>query len=241
MDNNQKTDWEVVAPCLLAAQMAVSGVHKASRNDFGGYMYASAEDMIIESRKVLHDNGLLVMRKSWVIDQNRAIDADGTLADGKPVVSATYILAHTSGATITCETDYPIVVGKGRPEDKALNAALTTALSYFLRDLLLIPRCDEEVDKRPDTISRSGTRDTPTPAGKSGSNRAKFMRSMATWINREHKDDETFKACIAALKLNGYPTDGSCTGKQFGKMVGWVEEQISGGNDANDVLPVEEE
>ena len=47
---------------------------------------------------------------------------------------------------------FPIIEDKGRPLDKALAGALTTSLAYYLRDLLLIPKQDEnQVDKRDDT------------------------------------------------------------------------------------------
>ena len=224
--------WAGIIPHLHKAQMEVEAVHKASKNDFGGYKYASAEDMITASRQVLHEQGLIVTRNGWrIISENQPV----------PIVEAVYVLAHIEGHNVACVTQYPICVGKGRPEDKALNASLTTGLSYFLRDLLLIPRCDEEVDQRPDTIARSGTRKTPLPVGgkKSKStqnNRTKFMAAVAQWVNRDISEDATTDACLRVLKLLDLPTDGSATTKQFAEATVYVEDQLANNIEANGII-----
>lgn len=222
--SDQNQGWAGIIPHLLKAQEAIEGVHKASKNDFGKYRYASAEDMITASRAVLHKNGLVVTRNGW-----RVIDERG---ENPPLVEAVYVLAHVDGAHVVCATQYPICIGKGRPEDKALNASLTTGLSYFLRDLLLIPRCDEEVDQRSDTVARSGTRKTPLPnQGKTGrssqNNRAKFIAAVASWINQDISEQSTTDACIKILGLLDLPTDGSATTKQFAEATKYVEGQIA--------------
>jgi len=232
-DTTELSGWAAIIPFLLQAQREIEGVHKGSKNDFGGYKYASAEDMITASREVLHKNGLIVTRNGW-----RIIRSDD---DAAPIVEAVYVLAHESGANVVCATQYPICVGKGRPEDKALNASLTTGLSYFLRDLLLIPRCDDEVDCRPDMEQRSGTRKTPLPnKGKTGNsaqnNRTKFMAAVATWVNKDISEQATTDACIKVLALLDLPTDGTATAKQFGEAKGWVEDNLDNNTDAAGVL-----
>jgi len=220
-------------PHLLAAQRAVEALPKASRNDFGNYNYTSAEDMITGARLVLHDQGLIITRAGW------RLAAPKDCQTGEAMVEAHYILGHESGACVMCTTQYPVCVGKGRPSDKALNASLTTGLSYFLRDLLLIPRCDDEVDQRPDTLARtSGTRPTPTPSTKGGrpNNKRKFMAATARWIGCDIGEQDTTDACLAILKHNGLPTDGSCSPAQFGEMLSWVEEKMSDGVDAGTIL-----
>jgi hypothetical protein len=233
MSEPTNTGWAGLIPHLLKAQIEVGAVAKASKNDFGNYKYASAEDMITASRNVLHKNGLIVTRNGW-----RIVNEVDTFA---PLVEAVYVLAHCDGHNVACVTQYPICIGKGRPEDKALNASLTTGLSYFLRDLLLIPRCDEEVDQRPDTIARSGTRSTPLPVGgkKSRSaqnNRTKFMGSVAQWINRDISEDSTTEACVTVLRLLDLPTDGTATTKQFAEATKYVEDQLANNVDASGVL-----
>jgi len=231
--SEQDLGWAGIIPHLLKAQEAVVGVHKASKNDFGNYKYASAEDMITASRAVLHENGLIVTRNGWRVLREHEGEA--------PLVEAVYVLAHKNGANVVCATQYPICVGKGRPEDKALNASLTTGLSYFLRDLLLIPRCDTEVDERPDTLARSGTRKTPVPPegvkkGSSQNNKTRFMGAVASWINRDISENTTTDACVKVLTLLDLPTDGSATTKQFATAAKYVEEQIANNMEATVLL-----
>ena len=222
--------WEGILPHLLKAQQAVEAVEKESRNDFGGYKYASAEDMITASREVLHKHGLLVTRNGWRVVRE---------PDATPLVEAVYILGHKDGHSVVCATQYPICVGKGRPEDKSLNASLTTGLSYFLRDLLLIPRCDEEVDQRPDTIAnKGGVRSTnkPPASSKGSNNKHKFMGAVGRWINRDISEKETADACVTILKLHTLPTDGTATAGQFKEMESWVQQQIEDNVDPSDIL-----
>ena len=235
MSEQTNMGWEGIIPFLLKAQQAVEAVGKASKNDFGGYKYASAEDMITASREVLHKNGLIVTRNGWRLLGHGDEDSWST-----PVVEAVYILAHRDGHSVVCATQYPVCEGKGRPADKALNAALTTGLSYFLRDLLLIPRCDVEVDQRPDTISRAGgTRKTPKPSPVTKSsvgNKQKFMGLVASWINRDVSEKIVAQTCINILELNSLPTDGTATATQFKDMCAWVDEQVSNKVDPADVI-----
>jgi len=55
--------------------------------------------------------------------------------------------------------EFPAIVRKGTPHDKAVAAALTTSLSYWLRDVLLLPRMDNEasMDRRNDNIQALNT------------------------------------------------------------------------------------
>ncbi|QDP67313.1 MAG: putative essential recombination function protein [Prokaryotic dsDNA virus sp.] len=226
--NLENRQWEGIIPHLLKAQVDVEAVEKASRNDFGGYKYASAEDMITASRAVLHKHGLIVTRNGWrILNEGNAT----------PVVEAVYVLAHKDGHSVVCATQYPICVGKGRPEDKALNASLTTGLSYFLRDLLLIPRCDVEVDQRPDTISRPSVRDTKKPASSRGNNnKHKFMSAVACWVGRDVTEPEVAERCIQILQKHALPVDGTATAEQFKEVLKFVEEQIEQNVDWHDIL-----
>ena len=60
-------------------------------------------------------------------------------------LSKVYRLTHAeSGEGRRYEQEWQIFVENGRGPDKAVAAALTASLSYFLRDLLLIPRVNTE-------------------------------------------------------------------------------------------------
>ena len=126
---------------LLEAQRLIRGVRKGSRNDYHRYNYASAEDMIAESRKVLLAAGLVAPRESWSLAHR----------DSVWIITSTMRIAHpVSGESRLVTTEYPIVPEKGRPLDKAANASLSTSYAYWLRDLLQIPRVETEVCARDD-------------------------------------------------------------------------------------------
>ena len=140
-----------VAAALLVAQRSLKNVAKGSENKFHNYKYAGAEDVLTEARSHLHEAGLMVLR-----DSAKVIEDEGT-----PVLHSVFLVVHESGEAIVLDQEFPVVPGNGRPMDKAVAASLTTSMSYFLRDLLLIPRVDgEEVDTRDD---RTYTHEAPTP------------------------------------------------------------------------------
>jgi DNA polymerase-1 len=142
---------------LLEAQRMIKSVRKASKTDFGPrYNYASAEDMIAESRRALIAAGLIVYREGrklcyrtwpWSVPiKEKYVTTDGTW-----VIASTWRMSHPkSGESRTVETEYPIVVSAGRPLDKATNGALSTEMGYFYRDVLQIPRVENEVCARDD-------------------------------------------------------------------------------------------
>ena len=231
---HKASSWGQMAEPILAAQISAQRLGKDSRNEFQNYAYTSAEDIIIEARRCLHENGLALVKNGWFLTWI-GDDEDKVLA-----VEAMYLLVHKDGYTASCRTVYPVCPGKGRPQDKAVNASLTTGLAYFLRDLLMIPRCDEEVDARADAIDgtrgRSAIRSTPTPKKSGKSNKQRFMESVSDWINRDLGDEDVTKACIDLIKVHKLPTDGSCSPRQFGELATWVQEQIQDKTDPGTIL-----
>ena len=147
-----------LSEALLNAQRSVAGVEKNARNDFAKYDYVSADGMVGQLRNALLDNGLVFSRTSWGIVEDRVVSV--------------FDLTHVeSGETQRSEAAMPIVETKGRPADKAVLGALTTCLSYVLRDLLLVPRVDElEIDNRAndDVVARKrvpAPASAPSPVG----------------------------------------------------------------------------
>jgi hypothetical protein len=168
-----------LAGALLRAQRAIAGVHKASKNDFHKYAYASSEDMITACRDVLHAEGIAVRRSGWTlregsettwteVDKKTGEERGGT--ERSLTLVSTFVVAYPpTGEREESTVDFPIVPEKGRPYDKAAAGSLTVSLSYFLRDLLLVPRDDEEMDKRDDRghNPRAAKSDLPTPQRRS--------------------------------------------------------------------------
>lgn len=126
-----------IAEKILKAQMSVQAVAKDAKNAFHKYDYVSSEAMIADCRNALHAAGLSVVCVGRKITDK--------------VLTSTFRVADDKDH-LEMSIDFPIVPDKGRPEDKAAAGAMTTSLSYFLRDLLLVPRKDEaDINRRDDT------------------------------------------------------------------------------------------
>ena len=133
-----------LAQAVLAAQQRLHGVGKDAKNSHHHYAYVSAEQMIGHARAALHDAGVLVYREGWELAE-----------DGVTVTSSVVVTHASSGEYIRSSFRWPVVCERGRPIDKAVASALTTSLSYYLRDLLLLPREDEaSMDRRDDRPER---------------------------------------------------------------------------------------
>lgn len=135
-----------LAAALIKAQAEVKAALKTAENKFHNYKYASSEEVIIVGREALGNAELGMFPMSEDFEPLAQIDdrCGGAVA----VVKCKYLVMHTSGATYTFSTDVPVVPERGkssgwsRPADKATFGARTEAVSYALRDLLLIPRED---------------------------------------------------------------------------------------------------
>ena len=151
------TTTKSLASALLAAQQALPSVGKDSQFKGGtyGYAYTSSETMIAACRAVLHGAGLVLRRAGWTFE--------GTPDGG--IVKSQFVLTHpASGESITDEVAWVAVPRGQQPIDKAMAGALTASLGYALRDLLLVPREDEnEMDKQDDSKFQP-KRAAPAPA-----------------------------------------------------------------------------
>jgi len=152
------SDTKTLSAALLAAQRALPSVGKESQFKAGsyGYAYTSSETMIAACREVLHGAGLTLRRAGWKFD--------GT-PEGGGLVTSQFILTHAStGESVADEVAWVAVPRGQQPIDKAVAGALTASLGYYLRDLLLVPREDEnEMDRRDDSAYQP-KRAAPAPA-----------------------------------------------------------------------------
>lgn len=141
-DEQLETARSKIYTALVAAQKAARAVGLDSKNDHHRYPYASAESVIDEGRLALNSAGLSLFGANYHVFN----------ADGDRYVRVTYVLAHESGNSLTFERWWAVIVQRGRELDKAIAGALTTGLSYALRDLLLLPRDNElaAMDRRPE-------------------------------------------------------------------------------------------
>jgi hypothetical protein len=135
---------------LLKAQKSIGGVSKDKTNSFSNYKYTSSEHLVSVARRVLLENGLVVGRRNWTFEV-------GTAESELLKVKSKLFISHPeSGESFDEEIEFPAIVRKGTAADKAICASLSTALAYWLRDVLLLPRVDEaySMDKRNDNISK---------------------------------------------------------------------------------------
>lgn len=133
-----------ILKALLEVQKKVQGAPKDGFNDYHNYNYTTAEEMITICRPILLEEGLVVYRPAW-----KYIPATEMTPPG---IECQMVLAHAaSGEVETYTYSFPAIPEKGRPVDKAVAAALTSSMGYWLRDLLLLPRGNElSMDNRDD-------------------------------------------------------------------------------------------
>lgn len=152
------TKQQGLASALLAAQQALPSVGKDSqfKSQSYGYAYTSSETMIAACRAVLHGAGLTLRRAGWKFQ--------GT-PEGGGLVTSQFILTHApTGESVADEVAWVAVPRGQQPIDKAVAGALTASLGYYLRDLLLVPREDEnEMDRRDDSAYQPRKAATPAP------------------------------------------------------------------------------
>jgi len=160
-----------LAAALCKAMGLVDGAPKSDHNKHGRYDYTSTETMIAYCRGALRQAGLCVAPVSESVE-NRGTPMEATTKRGDVYLREMwtfrfdFLLMHESGETHRMSRVMPAESGPGRPLDKAKAGAQSMALSYLLRDLLLIPRGEREVevDARDDSDYLPAAPDAPQPA-----------------------------------------------------------------------------
>lgn len=164
---------QMIAKQMLAAQCLLQEVPKDASNDYHGYTYTSAEQMLKSARSALAEAGVAVS----------ATDYSLIFVTQVPMVQVTFDRVSDGISHVdTCQ--WPVVESKGRPFDKAYAGAITTAINYYLRGLLLIPRTDIEVDTRDDTQYEV------KPKGKYSPETHGLAKELADKWPGEHTEDE---------------------------------------------------
>lgn len=121
---------------LAKAQADLKAVDKASRNEYHGYNYASAEDMMTAATAVMGEHGLAFVCVGSKFDKQAQ------------AVTATYVLIHEGGGTMDLGShELTVHPDKGRPMDKAISTALTYLQAYTLRSCFNIPRVPEGTER----------------------------------------------------------------------------------------------
>jgi len=145
---------------LFDAQRTVKPVPKADEMDAGkfGYMYASAADVVRYARAHLHEHGLALFINSTACRQ----------IDHRGVVALAGVVFHPeSGETWPVVFELPYVGTKGRPDDKASQASITTGEARAYRLLLGLTTEDAEdevANRRDDVADRTPPAAEPPPA-----------------------------------------------------------------------------
>jgi len=164
------TKLAALAAALVNAQKAARAVEKDAKNTFHNYKYASAEALIEEGRTALSGAGLCLMQTAVRVSTEPGPppppakgEARTVATEPACVVCVTYILLREGGGFLTWDREVYAVQERGRPLDKAAAGALTSGLGYAIRDLLLLPRDDDQaaMDRRDDR--EHGTHVPPPP------------------------------------------------------------------------------
>lgn len=176
-----------LAGALARAVLAADSVPKTERNDYHRYAYASAESIIAEARTALAEQGLVATWSERHLDTERAGNLEIRGRKGATYVRVYAILvgivrvsyAH-SDEHLAIPVEWPVCLEAGRGADKAVGAACTSALSYVLRDLLLLPRVaeGEDIQARHDYIQELEPRVTGGSAARPPRERTEAQRAM---------------------------------------------------------------
>ena len=147
------TKHETIGAALAAAARAVKPPEKSGRNAFHNYAYTTAEEMLDAVRGPLAENGLVAHLVGQRI--GNVVPLGGKHKDGTDKIAwrITFDLALSwdGGDGLLAPVEYVAFPEAGRPLDKAINAAVTISLGFWLRSVLMDPRQrGDSIDGRED-------------------------------------------------------------------------------------------
>lgn len=155
-------EHKTLSLALLAAQRSVVAIERdANHESFG--KYTSSENMVRFCRQVMHVQGLTARGASREV---LAPKHEG----GQNILRSTFEVAHAASDTSFREVfDLPIQTTgmKGTVMATASDATLkanTISLSYFLRDLLALPRYEDTGEEAKGIVSENFQTPQPTDA-----------------------------------------------------------------------------
>jgi hypothetical protein len=124
-----------LAAALALARDRCKRALKDAHNPHHNYDYASADEVIATATAALAGSGLAL------VPVHESLRLVGSGEAAFYALQRDWTLAHESGESLGLSVEtWPVIPDRGRPLDKAYCIALTTSLSYKLRDLLLMPR-----------------------------------------------------------------------------------------------------
>jgi hypothetical protein len=162
---------------LAAARLEIQGAAHDAKNDFHGYKYTSAEEVIDVCTKGLAKHGVSLIPMDFAIGEPKG---DATL------LKTQWMLCH-EGGQVPIEREFVAIPGKGRPLDKAILGANTTLYAYILRDIcgLKRPESKDDVSGRDDTSYTPPPATRAKPAPKAESRTRKFdKKELLSAINK---------------------------------------------------------
>ncbi len=236
---------DTIWSALARAQGLVRSVDKDATNTFHRYSYASSEAIIDEARRVLSSCGLSATQTGLRVIYHPpaavefVLDAKGNKRPAPQTgeIRMRLRVSHPDGGSLPIVTGWHWQTENGRPPDKAIAGATTTALAYALRGLLLIPRGLEGED-RPD---QRDDRDYQPPRA-SWDGRAAQAAPPATSQMVAHADERTMlrRRYVDAVSILGRdqatelvgPVDGSTPTEQIRAIVATLEaaaRDVAGG------------
>ncbi len=146
-----------LAAALAKAQQKVRKVAHDGAVDYPGrggrvsYAYTTSEAIIEAAKDPLSEAELALLPLEETLNGH---EKEGL---NRFELECKFLLLHSSGESLPLVRHWPVCPDQGRPLDKATAAASTLALSYLLRDLLLMPRVASGDDV-------SGREDEPAPS-----------------------------------------------------------------------------
>ena len=185
---------------LFDVQRQIKPVPKASEMDAGkfGYSYASSADVVRYARAELATHGLMV-----VFSRTHTRQFEGA----RGLVELCGCVFHEpSGETLPVSFALPYIGTKGRPDDKASQASVTTAEARAYRLLLGLTTSDEEEEvasyveqtepaartSSPPKESKPTPAEPPKPAAPPASDaEAKAEREAIQSVEREEEQADT--------------------------------------------------
>jgi hypothetical protein len=140
-----------IAQALVDACRRIKPPEKTAYNAYHKYWYTPAEGLIAAAGGPLADCGLAL------VPTEQALKEYVKNGEVRYELVRRFLLLHVSGESLPISLVWPVVPERGKPLDKACAIAVTLSVSYLLRDLLLVPRVDQEDDA-------AARQDRPQPA-----------------------------------------------------------------------------
>lgn len=171
---------------LFAVQQNLKA-HKGQHNDYGGYNYRSAEDILEAVKPLLREQECIIIIKDEIFTHNQMAEANGVKSPVNYIKATIHFIDIETGDEVTADAYARECRHTGMSEDQCTGCASSYARKYALNALLCIDNTADSDSNEVAKIERNAKQQSVPQGGNQQNN-----SSQKPWGNSNNNNNKSW-------------------------------------------------